>query len=932
MPHSKLAALEPERPGHSVAAPSPRDAEPGAGTAAGALHALPAWLLQDIRDHHRAVCLDECSVGRDLGTLQRLLGPGTLTGLDGSEEAIVEARRRFPAFRFKVDDGEQGRAWDVLVHLDGPTSKSRLLTTLERLAGMGRRALVVVFPAGSLEPEQLPLVVGGSFTLCHLQITGEAQRWLVAVWALAELPALQLLGVGQALPALLQADGAAPHRASQLERLESDLSRLRARLGDSAREGANARQLLADKQVELEHLAREVDALRAQDAELRLELSRMQASKSWQLTRPLRTVTGGARKAQDQARDLLSLAKRVSGDVARGRAREWLNLAREQEARRSPPAEQLGPALVTPLVGGALFEPTVYMFALVPFDDVGGGQRSAQLARVLAARGYRVVYVYLYKKWSVVTASEEESQVDVPLISHLHISQVDAATLLRGASPRSAAIFEVPHPRFEAFFDRAQQIGLRTVFELIDAWDTSLGGDWYSPELMRRFTAEAELAVGTAKALVTQLEALGPRQVRYLPNAGNEAIFDITRRSERPTEMDPSRKALVYVGSLYGEWFGWDYIRAAARACTGAVIYLIGDPPKGLELPPNVKLLGARRIDEVPPYLAHADAALIPFIPGKISDAVSPIKIFEYLMMGKSVVATDLPEIRGYPNVTIADSVESFAQACRVVEPPQGTPESFTMRHTWSARADQLLAPVDLPGLSVVVRAGSELFDVERCLEALSLHGAPTVVRLVLVVPRGQEGRAEALKRFWPALTIVEAEPHTLDETWALVRGLVTTELVAFFDDTFWLSSRAGLEEAVQLFTREAALGVVGVKARFLDADSGQPKRARPDWLNDQRAGPGFRRDVAYVASQGLFARRRLLDRVLASPLERGELEGAELCFRVKLAGFDVGARALTGLQHPPEELEPSVPLDQVEPFLERWKRSRHFFVSRRGV
>ena len=932
MQDPKLAFSEAERsrlPSSSAAA-SPHSVEASHSSAL-ALSALPAWLQQDIIEHHRAVCLDECAVGRDLVTVERLLSPGTLTGLDASEEAIVEARRRFPSYRFKVDAGDHGKAWDVLIRLEGPPSKAQLAPALERLATMSRRALVCVLQHATTDVGALPLVVGGSFVLTHLTVTGETQRWVVAVWALAELPAVQLLSVGPALSALTLGDEVTPQRALHLERLEAEVARLRARLVDASREGSTARQMLAEKHLEFEHLSREVDALRAQDAELRLELARMQGSSSWQLTRPLRRLTGSARKAQDQARDLLSLAKRVSTDVVKGRAGEWLSLAREQETRERPVRERV---VISPSGSseGALFEPTVFMFALVPFDDVGGGQRSAQLSRVLAARGYRVKYVYLYKKWSMATASEEESHVDVPLLTHLHISQVDANTLMRGASPHSVAIFEAPHPRYEAFFDKAQQIGLRTVFELIDAWDTSLGGDWYKAELMRRFATESELAVGTARALVTQLESFGRREVRYLPNAGNEAIFSTTRRYERPSEMDPGRKALVYVGSLYGEWLGWDHIRAAARVCGTANFYLIGDPPKGLELPPNVKLLGAKRIDEVPAYLSYADAALLPFIPGKISDAVSPIKIFEYLMMGKVVVSTDLPEIRGYPNVRIAESVEAFAQACRLVEPPDRTPESFTMRNTWSGRADQILAVPELPGLSLVIMSGTGVFEAERLLEACSLHARPHVKKIILLTPPAGAVRAEALARHWPELVVVLSDCQTIDEAWQAARGSVSTEFVGFLDESIWFTSRAGFEEAVQIFTREASVGALGLRARFLDPDSGQPRVASAEWLNDQRNTAGFRSDIAYLSPRSLFIRRRLIDRVLASPLSSGELEGADLSFRIKAAGFDIAARSLTGFQLVAEELEPVVPLAQVEPFIERWKTSRHFFVSRRGA
>ncbi len=895
-----------------------------------ALEALPSWLLSDIREQRRAVCLDQCGVGRDLPTVARILGASSLTGIDDSEEVVVEARRRYPDFRFKVDTGEHTKQWDVLVQLEAPAHRAKVLEELERLQTMSRRAVVLVFAQGAIAPAELPLLISGAFVLTHVVVSGDAQKWLVAAWVLAELPLVRHLSLQDGFPALRDAETTL-RLQPRLEQVEADLTRLRARLAEATRETVATRELLADKQAELEHLAVEVDGLRHQDADLRAELARMQTSRSWALTRPMRSAVQEVRKVKDQAHDVLTLARRVTRDVAAGRARDWLSLARQQESRRTerPRSAPLVVAQPTP-ASRPLFTPTVFMFALVPFDDVGGGQRSAQLARVLTARGYQVVYVYLYKKWNLELGGEEESQVHLPLLTHVHIGQVDAPTLLRGAAPNSVAIFEVPHPRYEPFFERAQQVGLRTVFELIDAWDTSLGGDWYKPEVMRRFAAESEVAVGTARSLVTQLERYGRSDARYLPNAGNETIFDASVQHGRPAEMDPTRRAFVYVGSLYGEWFGWDHVKAAARLCPDSNFYLIGDPPKGLELPSNVRLLGPRKIDEVPAYLAHADAALLPFIPGHISDAVSPIKIFEYLLMGRRVVSTDLPEIRGYPNTTICESVEAFARACRNVEPPEAAPESFIMRNTWSSRADALLHPARIGKASVVVLASDSLFDAQRCAESFSLHGLH-VSEFIWVSPQADESRLESLRRWMPNLIHVVSTVSTIADAWLAVRAQVRSETVLFVDSQFWLTSRAGIEEAVQLLETELSIGAVGVSGRFLDADTGRADAANRDWLNEQRgSSQGFRRELAYLGARGLFVRRRVLDRVTATPLETGELEGAEFSFRIKAAGLDVAGRSLTGLRGP-LDASPALTIEGRDAFLGRWNSRRQLFVARRG-
>jgi hypothetical protein len=571
------------------------------------------------------------------------------------------------------------------------------------------------------------------------------------------------------------------------------------------------------------------------------------------------------------------------------------------------------------------------MFALVPFDDVGGGQRSAQLARVFAARGYQVVYVYLYKKWNVVLAAEEESEVHVPLLTHVNINEADPNSLLRTAAPGSVAVFEAPHPRYLPFLERARQMGLRTVFELIDAWDTSLGGDWYKPELMQRYATESEVVVGSARSLVADLERRGRADAVYLPNAGNESIFDGQKQFERPPEMDVSKRAFVYVGSLYGEWFGWDFVKAAARHCSDAIFYLIGDPPRGLELPGNVRLLGPKKIDEVVPYLAAADAALLPFIPGKISEAVSPIKIFEYLMMGKRVISTDLPEIRGYPNVTIAHSAEAFASACRGAAPPDVAPESFIMRNTWSARADRLLPSTVMSRLCVVVLGDGRHAEATRCVESLALHGAELVENVFYVAPSDEGGLLEKLALLWPRFRWFAGSSATIGTAWSVVKQHVSSETVLFIDERSWVTSRACFEEALRILETEASIGAVGARARFLDPETGRSEPVKTMWLNDQHDSVGYRREVGYLTSRELFVRTRLLERVCAAPFESGELEGAELSFRIRDNGLDLAARALTGMRafH---QGPPVISRESREAFLGRWRASRQFFVYRRGV
>jgi len=441
----------------------------------------------------------------------------------------------------------------------------------------------------------------------------------------------------------------------------------------------------------------ELAELRRDNAQLREDVLRLHRSLSWRLTSPLRLVANALR---------------------RGKLGELL----ERRPAVAPPVE----APPRPV----LFDQVVVIFALLPSAQLGGGQRSAQLARAIARRGNRVRYVYAADSFNFERGAVEDLPTPAHLALHCHVSATSPREMMQGLPAGSTFIFEAPHPRFSPYLEAAKRVGIRTVFELIDDWDTSLGAEWYDARLLARF-ATCEVVTGTAKSLQAQLvERHGRKDALYVPNAADEEIF---RGSgfERPPEFEVGRRALLYIGTLSGDWLSWEHLEAAGRV-PGARVYLIGDLPHQKRLPEGVVSLGTRDVTALPRYLAHADAALIPFKLGKVSDAVSPIKVFEYLFMGCPVVATSLPELVGMPGVSLADEPEAFAQRC--LHPARPTPaerDAFVMHHNWSARAECLIESTPPPRISWLVFDRGTAVDLERCLASITLHGGGGPARVV---------------------------------------------------------------------------------------------------------------------------------------------------------------------------------------------------------
>ena len=87
---------------------------------------------------------------------------------------------------------------------------------------------------------------------------------------------------------------------------------------------------------------------------------------------------------------------------------------------------------------------------------------------------------------------------------------------------------------------------------------------------------------------------------------------------------------------------------------------------------------------------------LLPFLPGPVGDAASPVKLFEYLAIARPIVAGDVAECRRCDGVLIARSAQDYVRA---VEEALALKDSrlFRMRSQslarqadWQKRADLL--------------------------------------------------------------------------------------------------------------------------------------------------------------------------------------------------------------------------------------------------
>jgi glycosyltransferase involved in cell wall biosynthesis len=184
----------------------------------------------------------------------------------------------------------------------------------------------------------------------------------------------------------------------------------------------------------------------------------------------------------------------------------------------------------------------------------------------------------------------------------------------------------------------------------------------------------ADLVVTVSDVLANELVERGvPKErVVWYPNCVDTSIFDPAnypdedaRRLRKMLDIPDNAPVVTFIGT-FGQWHGVEVFARAIRLLadrhrgwletSGVRFLLVGDGPKmpevrqilaGEAYAPFVRLTGLVPQADAPKYLALSDVVASPHVANADGSRFfgSPTKLFEYMAMGKAIVASDLEQI-----------------------------------------------------------------------------------------------------------------------------------------------------------------------------------------------------------------------------------------------------------------------------------------------
>jgi hypothetical protein len=228
--------------------------------------------------------------------------------------------------------------------------------------------------------------------------------------------------------------------------------------------------------------------------------------------------------------------------------------------------------------------------------------------------------------------------------------------------------------------ERALKYGFKIVYEYIDEISEKISGMKIPQFVLDRHhrllkDEENVYVIATATKLYNDVAKHRKKNFKLVTNGVvYEHFSDIEKvvPGEMKKIVKNGKPIIGYYGAL-ASWFDYKMVKEVANRRKDWNIVLIGWDydgsfhDSGLANLENVSVISSVEYKRLPLYAQWFDICTIPFKINEVTESTSPVKLFEYMALGKPIVTTNMPECRKYESVLISKNIgDDFIQKIEV--------------------------------------------------------------------------------------------------------------------------------------------------------------------------------------------------------------------------------------------------------------------------
>jgi glycosyltransferase involved in cell wall biosynthesis len=187
----------------------------------------------------------------------------------------------------------------------------------------------------------------------------------------------------------------------------------------------------------------------------------------------------------------------------------------------------------------------------------------------------------------------------------------------------------------------------------------------------------------------------------YLVKNGVDTDNFSLDKNKIPRDIPRRRRIVGYVGAL-ATWVDWDLVRYISDSNYDFVFIGAKYGDVNVNLNNNIYFLGERKYEELPYYISNFNCCIIPFKVNEMTNSCNPIKLYEYMSLGKPVVSTAIEEaVKVKNNCYISRGNDDFIE--NIVKSIEEDNEdlvisrrNFALNNSWDKRVSFIIEKLKL--------------------------------------------------------------------------------------------------------------------------------------------------------------------------------------------------------------------------------------------
>lgn len=254
-----------------------------------------------------------------------------------------------------------------------------------------------------------------------------------------------------------------------------------------------------------------------------------------------------------------------------------------------------------------------------------------------------------------------------------------------------------------------EDIAANTLYDITDDW-TKFSGNQSQLDLTTQqdttlCTSCDHVIVCSQQLFEDKAKFVELERLHLIPNGVHVEHYEAVADTSLPVHKIAehwTKPVFGYTGTIHGDRVNVSLIASVAKAYPLATIAMVGpnlldqSEQQKLDGFSNIVFTGAQPYADLPDIMRAFDVCIVPHLVSPFTESLNPIKLWEYLAAGKSIVSTNVAGFRDFSNlVSVAQTREEFVKAISATPASDKSSSSerqdVARQHSWDSRLDVVL-------------------------------------------------------------------------------------------------------------------------------------------------------------------------------------------------------------------------------------------------